>query len=188
LRDDGRHGLGRLGRGPRRCLRRPDGQEAQRVDVALVIARDANAEVDEGLGDIHDAARADRADDRSFRDEGTALDADRPEVDECRGVSKLRLNRHGLATVRDGSSERDHAVDRGDDIRSSGRADVDAAVLPGGVRMGAVKGERAQDRPVDRPRPRLRGRDGQCKRAQDEHSGSPEHKASLLPDLRTLGP
>jgi hypothetical protein len=41
---------------------RPNREERQRIDVALVVTRDAHAEIHERLGEIDLAARADRAD------------------------------------------------------------------------------------------------------------------------------
>jgi hypothetical protein len=64
-------------------------------------------------------------------------------VQERHGVAVLCLDRHALATVRDGAGEADDA--------SCGRAhegarvagDVDAAMLPGRVWMALAEGEAA---------------------------------------------
>jgi hypothetical protein len=51
---------------------------------------------------------------------------------------------------------------------TDGRADVDPAVLPAGVRI-APEGERAEHRPGDRPRPRGRGsRNRERKECEDD--------------------
>ena len=75
-------------------------------------------------------------------------------------VAERRLNRNGLAARRHRSGERDHAVGRRHDFRARRSAEVDAAVLPGGVRLRTVERERPQHRPVDGPRPRSGGGNG----------------------------
>jgi len=189
-RSRGRHCRRRrlLDRGPcirRSCGGRPRRQERQRVDVALVVRGHTHTEVDERLGQVDDAARPHRSDDSTFAHGRAALDADRAEVDERRGVPGRRLNGDGLAARRHGPREGDHARRRREDFGPARRADVDAAMLAGRIRMGVIERERMQDGSIDRPGPGLRRRNGQYECAQQHDSESREHDASLLPDLRT---
>jgi hypothetical protein len=181
-------GLARRLRPRRRRLDdRPRGQHAQRVDVSLVLAGHAQAEVHVGLGQVDRAARPDRADGGALRDVRAARDADRAEMDERRRIAERRLDRDRLPTRRHRPGEADHPVRRREDLRAGRRAEFDAAVLAGGVRVRAVERERAQDRPVDGPRPR-RSRRREDERTESDYSDSPEHDASLLPELRTARP
>lgn len=183
-----RHGLDGDRLGDRLLLRRrrrARRQHAQRVEVALLVGGSAYAEVDERLRRLHDAGRADGADDLPFGNRGAARNLDRAQVDERRGHSQARADRDALAAGRDGSREGDDTVDRRAHGRSRGRAEIDAAVLPCGVRMRPVERERAQDRPVDGPRPRVCSGHGQRECAKTYDSESPEHTSSLLPGLIT---
>ena len=62
-------------------------------------------------------------------------------------------------------------------------ADVDPAVLPGGVRVRGVEDERLQDRAVDRPRPRAGDR------REDEHrdDSRKQHRRRSLLQVLTPG-
>ena len=181
-----RRGLALLhGRGRRRRARRR--QERQRVDVALLLRRRPQTEVDVRLSVIRHAARPDGADDGPLPKRGPALDGDRPEVHERRRVTERRLDRNRPSAGRDGAGERHDTLCRRAHGRPGRRAEVDAAVLSARIRVGTIERERAKDRPVDRPRP--------CPRRGREHEGaerhdaeSPNHKTSLLPDWRTVRP
>jgi hypothetical protein len=74
---------------------------------------------------------------------GTARDADRAEVHERRGVARRRLDRHGLATTRHGPRERDNTFGGRAHVGGARRAEIDAAVLAGGVRVIVVERERS---------------------------------------------
>jgi hypothetical protein len=164
----GRRALGRRRRRLRRRTgrrrRRPRREEEQRVDVALLVGGDADPEIDVWLGKLRDAARTDGPDRRPLCEICAAHDTDRAEVDERDRVSGRCLNRHCLATGWNGSREGHCAGGRCDDRRADRRADVDAAMLAGRVRV-APERERPQDRAVDRPRP---SRDGRRSRERDE--------------------
>ncbi len=148
----GGRGLLRSARGGRRARR----QQRQRIDVTLRIARDAHAEVDERLGEIDVAARPHSSDDGAFPDERAPGHTDRPQVDERGGVAERCLDRNCLSAARNRAGERDHSLRRSEDRMTAGRAEIDAAVLTGGVRMGAIERERSQHWPVDGPGPRAR--------------------------------
>jgi hypothetical protein len=153
-----RHGLGRTCCD--RCGRRRDarGEQRQRIDVTVRVARRANAEVDERLAALHHSARTHCADDRAFPHQGTARHSKRAEVEERRRIAEWCLNRHGLAARRNGPRERDDALGRREHRRARGRAEIDASVLAARVGMSTVEGERSQHRTVDRPGPRARDR------------------------------
>jgi hypothetical protein len=175
--------LGRLrSSGSRRSLDRQGGrsrnrttwEQRQGIDVALVVARDADTEVHVRIREIGLAARADRADHRCLVQPCPSLDADRAEMHERQRVAERSLDRHRLPTRRNGPGERDHTrggcVHRG----TAARAEVNPSVLSGRIRVSTVERERAQHRPVDGPRPRLRGRHGQhARRDERQNQGSP---------------
>jgi hypothetical protein len=125
----------RGGRGAGRRRGAAWGQKPQRVDIAVRFRGDTDPEVDVRLGVLDVAARADRPDVNARRDGIALAYADRAEVDERRGVAVGRLDRDGAPAPWNGSGEC-HSPARRRDDRSAGRsADVDAAVLPGGVRV-----------------------------------------------------
>jgi hypothetical protein len=153
--------------GRRRRRRRARRQQRQRVDVSLRIVCRARPEVHVGLRGLDDAAGPDRPDDRALSDERPAPYSDRPEVDERRGVAERRLDRHGLAARRHRPCERDDSVGRGEHRATARSAEIDTAMLAGGVRVRVVERKRPQDRAVDRPRPGAGIGDGKRTRAKD---------------------
>jgi hypothetical protein len=163
----GRRRLGdrrRLGRRGRNRARR---QQVQRVDVALRIARRADAEIDVGLRMVCDTARSDGSDNSCLADGRAAAHSDRAEVDERRRVPERRLDRHRLAARRNGAGKRDDSLHGCEHGTPAGSSEIEAAMLAGAVRMGAVERERPQDRAVDRPGPRLGTRHRQRERADE---------------------
>ena len=152
------HGHG-LGRRRRRC-REARRQQRQRIDVALLVRGQPDSEVDVRLRQVDRPARADGADSRSFVDVRPARDADGAEMHERGRVTGRRLNRHGLAALRHRPGERDHAARGCGDLCAGRSAEVDATMLPGGVRARTVERERPQHRPVNGPRPCSSGGNG----------------------------
>ncbi len=119
---------------------------------------------------------ADSPDDGSFGDLVAAHDVGRAQLQQRDRVTVRRLDRDRTPAARNRAGERNGAGSRrahgGPDLG----ADVDAAVLATCVRVVAER-ERAQDRPVTRPRPGLCGRrDGE--RRQDDRGNqlSPHRK------------
>jgi hypothetical protein len=170
--------------------RRRDGpwrQERQRIDVALLLRRRAQTEVDVRLRMIRHAARPDGADDGALCDRSPALDGDRAEVHERRRVTERCLDRDRLAAGRHGSGECHDALSGREHVRPGRRAEVDTAVLPARIRMGTIEREGTKDGPVDGPRPCLRRR-REHESAERHDSELPDHEASLLPDWRTARP
>jgi hypothetical protein len=175
-----RHG-GRSGR-RLRGRRRPDGdrdargQQRERIDVALRTRRDANPEVNVRNRELDLAARTDRADARALVHARTASDGDRAEVQERHRVAVLGLDRHALATVRDGAGEADGASCGREHGGARVTRNVDAAMLPRRVRVALAEREAAQDVAVGRPGPR-RGRGNQEKRREDaEHEDAHRYR------------
>jgi hypothetical protein len=112
-------------------------------------------------------ARADAPDVHALRNRVAAPDRDARELEQRHREAVASLDRQRAAAVRDRPRERDGAADRRVHGVADGRTDVDPAVLA--TRIGVTaEGERSQDRPVDRPRPRGR-RSRECERA--EHDG-----------------
>jgi hypothetical protein len=96
------------------------------------------------------AARTEGADHSSLVDHVALGHRDRLEVEERDGVAVRREDRDAAAVDRDGARERDGAGSGTADGRAGIAADVDAAMLPGRVRLRAEL-ERAKDRPVGGP-------------------------------------
>jgi hypothetical protein len=192
-RDLRRDRLGR-GRGRRLGLVRvplhlgPRRQERHWVDVALVLCRHAQPEIDERLSAVDGAARPDCPHYCALLDVSAAADAHGAEVDERGGVAERRLERDRVAAVRHRSGEADDSVGGREHVRARRCGEIDAAVLACRVRVRTVEGKRAKDGAVDRPCPRLRHGHGQGKPTEHHDSESPEHEASLLPGLRTRRP
>jgi hypothetical protein len=101
-------------------------------------------------------ALADASDAHAFRNRVAAPDRDTRELEEGHGEAVARLDRQRTAAVGDRARERDGAADRRVHGVADGRADVDPAMLAARIGVTA-EDERAQDRPVDWPRPRARG-------------------------------
>ena len=159
-RDGGRRGSrARRGRGDGRRLgrrrlgrRTARGQQAERVDVAFVLRRDPDAEVDTRGRMLRVAARAHRPDGRAFVDHVALRGRDRPEVDERDRVAVGREDRHAASVGGERARERDGPGRGRPDGQAVAAADVDSPVLSGGVRVGAER-ERAQHGSVGGPRP-----------------------------------
>src|SRR3954467_5374886 len=98
---------------------------------------------------------------------------------ERRRVARGSLDRNGSPTCRHVAGEADDSVGRCEHIASRCRTEVDAAVLARGVRVRTVEGEGTYDRPVDRPRPGVRG-NGKSKRAQRDDTKTSKHEASFV--------
>jgi ABC-type amino acid transport substrate-binding protein len=110
-------------------------EKSQGVDVAVLIGRQADPEMQVGLGVLRIAASADRADRLALRDRGCSRDGDRAEVDEGDGVAVGRLDRYDAPAARDHAREADDASGRGAHRRVGCRGNVDSAVLSSCVRI-----------------------------------------------------
>ncbi len=159
-----RRSRGRLRRGRRSRARR---KQAERIDVALRLRPDPDAEVDgrdRVLGVTTPAHRSDR---RSLRDHVALLDADRAEVDERDRVAVGGEDRDAAAVGRERAGERHRAGGGRSHRRALRPGEVDAAVLSGGVRVAAER-KGAEHVAVRRPRPR-RGRAADHERRETRH-------------------
>jgi hypothetical protein len=153
-----RHGLGR------RRSRNAGRQEPERVEITLLVGRDPDPEVDVRGLHLGIAARADRADRVALGDRCTLGDDDRTEVREGDRIAVGGEDGDALAGGRHGSRERDRAALRRDNGCARIAGEVDAAVLPRGVRMGRIEGKRLHDRACRGPGPRSCGRDEKQRR------------------------
>ena len=151
----GRSG-GRRGRRSRRGRRRgrpgSRGQEAERVEVAILVRRHAHAEMDVRHVHLRVAGRPDRADPVALRHGGAPGDRQRAEVGERHRVAVPSDDRHAEAARRDAAGERDGSGGGGDHRRAGLACDVDSPVLPARVRVGADR-ERAHHGAGDGPAP-----------------------------------
>jgi hypothetical protein len=156
-RDGRRDGLGgrcRLWRGRRRRSR-ARGQEAERVDVAFLVGRAADAQVDARHRLLGRAARAHRPDRRTLAHLVAFRDADRAEMDEGHRIAVGGEDGDALTVGRERSGERDDTRRRRPDRRAFCARDVDAAVLAARVGVGPEL-ERAKHVASRRPGPRTR--------------------------------
>jgi hypothetical protein len=182
LRRGCRRGRARRRRGhARRCRRgRPARrQEPERIDVTLLVRRDADAEVDVGHGHLGVAARADRADGIALVDGGAPRDEQRSEMRERDGIAVRGRDRDAQPRARNRARERDRSRRRCGDGRAAIAGDVDAAVLAGRVRMGRIERVLLNDVAGGGPRP------GRGRGDEDESQGrkhGPRDEASH-PDL-----
>ena len=110
-------------------------EQPEWIDVSLVVGRAADPEVDARHVLLGRAARAHRADGVAFADGRALRDLDRAEVDERDGVAVRREDRHAAAVGRQRPGEGDDARCGRLHRRAVRAGDVDAAVLPGGVRV-----------------------------------------------------
>jgi hypothetical protein len=159
-------------------------EEEQRVEVPLGIGDTADPEVDVRDGELRHTARADGPNPVALGHGRAAGDPQRAQVEQRRGVPVGRCDRKRLATGRHGAHEGDRPARRCDHRRARGRTDVDAAMEAALVRIGA-EAERAQDRPLHRPRPAV-GRGGSDEsRDRRAHRQAPVDRPDLLPALQT---
>jgi len=150
----------------RRWLRRR--QEPERVEVAERIGRQPNPEMNVWDGLLRRAARPHRGDDIAFADRRAHRNGNRAEVRERDRVPAGRLDREALAARRHEAREAHRSARGGNDrISRRARADVDAAVLAGVVRVRFVVQERLEHRSVDGPAPRARDRNPDEERHYD---------------------
>ena len=168
--DPHRHcGLWSRGHGGRGCRARRDRcgrggrtggnarrQKRERVEIALIVGRQSDAEVHIRLSEVDRSARPDCPDCRRLGHALTSLDRDRAEMEECRRVTVSCLDRHGLASVRNRACERHDPSRRRKHGRIGWSAEIDTAMLTSRIGVRVVERERSQDGAVDRPRPRSR--------------------------------
>jgi hypothetical protein len=169
----GRNGRGRRGlrivdwlggRRFRPLARTACGKEPERVEVAVLVGRDANAEMDIGNRPLRVARRTDRADLRPFCDRRVALHGKVAEVDEGHGVTVGRLDRDARTVARSGAGERDRSAVRREHPFAGLAADVDTPMLARGVRISS-EAEGAEHGPGHGPRP------GGCGRGETKCQG-----------------
>jgi hypothetical protein len=125
------------------------------------------------------AARADLPDDSTFLYSGCPGDGDAPEVDEGDGQPVAGLEGERVPTSRNRSREAHDPGHRGPDRAAGVGADVEAAMLPGGVGV-VTELERSKHRPVDGPGPGECGRRAGLERDQDRKQGDHASHACLL--------
>jgi len=148
----------------------PPGEQQLRIDVAVWVRGQANAEVDVGLGAFGLAARPDRANDFALCDGSPDSDCDRTQVNQGDRVAVLRADRQAAALTGNLTGERDDPGHRSAHVCPRRRADIDPSVLPASVRI--VAGDEGPEHgAVDRPAPAGRARhDGKCGKKNDRDS------------------
>ena len=159
----GRRGLRRRGLRCRGRRRSPDGQESERVHVALRVGGDPHAEVDE-------AGRPGGADSLTLADGRTSPDRERAEVEQGHRVAVRREDRDRRTAPGHGPGEGDSPCRRREHRLAGRGRDVDPPVLAARVRVGRVEHERPQHVPARGPRPRPRPRHGDEQERRGEQS------------------
>jgi hypothetical protein len=159
-----RHRLGngrwrrrRVGRDDRRSNgrrhRRAGGQKRHRIEVALRLGSDANAEVHVRLGHLGVAADTDRPDAGALDDRGSPCDGDGAEVRQRHRVPLGGGDRHAVPRRWDGARKGDGSRRRREHRCTWVAAHVDPTVLARGIWMRRIEKERLQDGARGRPRP-----------------------------------
>ncbi len=156
-------------------LRGGRGEQAERVDIAVGIRGEPDAEVDMRSRRDRVGALADVADDSALRDEAAAHATRRTELQQRHRIAVGGLDRQRPTAARDRADERDHPRRRGKHGASELGADVDAAVLPARVVVRAER-ERSQDRPRRWPRPGARRRCCEERREQNQDREDSPHE------------
>jgi hypothetical protein len=142
----------RIGRGDRRGDGYAGREQRRRVEVAVGLGGQPDAEVDMRRRRDLVLAQTDPADDGSFGDRAASSDGHHPELEERDGVPVCRLDRHGPAAARDGAREGDGTGRwRADGVADEG-GDVDSAVLARSVGVRPDR-ERSQHLTVGGPDP-----------------------------------
>jgi hypothetical protein len=142
----------------------PGRQECERIEIAVRLGRQPNAEVHVRLGMLRLSARADGADHVALGKRRPKAHGDRAEMHERDRVPVRSTDREREARRGHGAGEPDDARHRRPNLGAARRADVEATMLPAEVRV-VFQRETAQDRPVDGPAPG-RGRRCEQERAQ----------------------
>ncbi len=177
--------------GGRRCRRRSHGrrrrgharrggrggcsgrQKRRRVHVALSLRGETHAEVDVRLRHLGVAARPDRADGVTLGDCGALRHDERAEMGERDGVAVGGLDRQAHPGRGDGARKGDCARGGRCDGGAGRAADVESAVLAGGVRVRRIEVERLQDVAGGGPGPRTGcGHEEQRTRHGEEQSSA----------------
>jgi hypothetical protein len=120
----------------------------------VLVGLDSDAEMHVRAWMFGIAAGPDRADGLALAHDGASRHLRSTDMRQRHRIAVGGRDRDRQAGVRHRADERHCAVGRRPDRLGCRRGDVDSAVLAGGVGIGA-DGERAQDRPADRPRPGL---------------------------------
>jgi len=161
------HGRRRRRRGWRD---RSDGKQRERIDVALFVLRRPDAEMDVRHAELGRSARPDRSHGRGFVDTRAGARPDRAEMRERDGVPVPGPDAERQPVTGRGARKCDDSSRGRENVTAGVAADVDPAVLPGGVWMRAVEGECPQDDPVGRPGPGRSAR-REHSREQDQAEG-----------------
>jgi hypothetical protein len=136
---------------------RLDGKELQRVHVPLRLGGHPDTKVQVRPGHLWCAGAPGDRDGVPFGDRPALCDRDRSEVGERHGIAVGGPDREALPGSRDRPRERHGSAGGRDNGLRVLRADVDPAMLPGGVRVSRVEGEGLKHGPVDGPGPRPSG-------------------------------
>jgi hypothetical protein len=174
-RTDRRLRLGNERRRRRGEWGRERGQQAERVEVAVGIGGDPDAEMDVRSGRDRIHALADDTDDRPLLDDAAAKHARRAELEQGHGIAVGRLDRDRAAAAGDRADERDRPRGRREHAAADLTCNVDAAVLSARVRVRPER-ERSQHRARGRPDPGRRRRSGDERREQDEDRENSPHR------------
>jgi hypothetical protein len=168
-------------RGRRRRERR---QEAQRIEIALRVAAEPDAELDVRDRMGRHAAGADHRDRFALGHDRAAADEERAEMQKRDGVAVGGLDGDREPVRRNLAGERHRSGGRRDHRVTEGPLQVDPTMLPWDERVVLVKREPLQHRSPDRPRPSF-GRRGHRERQEHRDDRDPGESRWVLPVLQT---
>jgi hypothetical protein len=159
-------GRGHGNRGPRL----PRREQGQRIEIAVRLRGQANAEMDVRLVVLGLPVRPDGADDVALPQRRADTHADRTQVQKRDRVAVLGADRHRAPRGRNRSSEADHTGCRRANLGTIGGADVHAPMLTAEVRV-VLSRECTKNGSIHRPAPgsgrRCKHEPGQCADGND---------------------
>jgi len=145
-------------------------QQRERVDVALLVRGNPNAEMDVRLGPLGLPARSDRRDGSAFGDRVALANGEPAQVLERDCVAVGGSDRKRLPSSWNRARERHRARGRRSHRSTEVARNVDAAVLAGRIGV-APQDERLQHLSLDRPGPGLGG--SRQEPGQGDHEQNP---------------
>jgi hypothetical protein len=168
----------------RRCRQRRE--EAERVEIALRVAAEPDAELQVRHRVGRHPARADERDRLALDHHRAPGDQERTEMQESDGVAVAGLDRDREPVGRDLADEGHGTGSRSDHSVAESSLKVDPAVLPWEERVALVEGEPLQHRTRNRPRPGA-GRRRRHERHEQCDGRDPDEARFPLPVLQTTG-
>jgi len=172
----------------RRSIRRSGGrvaggnsgrQQAEWVDVALLVVGRTHPELDERLAHAGLRRRPDRPDAVALGDSRALADRDRAQARERHRPAVGGLDRQRMSADRHRARIRHDSRGRGADDGAELACHLDHAMLAGRIGMLRIERVRLEHGAVGRPRPRARGR-RESERGDEDEQEAPHEQTSRV--------